>query len=87
MAEIRLESSIPESDPRRHVIEGVIRETLRDHVGIWRAAIRPARTDPWWVIVLERVDGEFRGTLLIDPREPSAAALREAILVALKGAV
>ena len=87
MAEIRIEDSIPENDPRRHEIEGVLRETLRDLVGTWTAAIRPAQTNPWWLVVLERTDGAFKATLLLDPREESPAAIREAILVSLKGAV
>jgi hypothetical protein len=87
MAEIRIESAVPEDDLGRRTLEEVIRKTLRDHVGTWRVSIRRAQTDPWWIVVLERADGDFKGTLLIDLREQTAAAISEAILVSLRGAV
>ncbi len=89
MAEIRIENAIPESDPRRLSIQAAIEETLRDHVGTWSAEIRPAQTEPWWVVVVKRTDGDgqFKTTLLIDPRDESPSAVREVILASLKGAV
>ncbi len=87
MAEIRIENTIPESDARRELVQAVIEETLRDHVGTWSAEIRLAQTEPWWVVVVKRMDGDFKTTLLIDPREESPAAIRAVILASLKGAV
>ncbi len=87
MAEIRIENAIPEVDSRRFSIQAVIEATLRDHVGTWSAEIRRAQTEPWWVVVVKRTDGDFKTTLLVDPREESPTAIREAILASLKGAV
>lgn len=87
MAEIRIENTIPESDPRRLSIQAVIEETLRDHVGTWSAEIRRAQTEPWWVVVVKRTDGDFKTTLLVDPREESPTVIREVLLASLKGAV
>lgn len=89
MAGIRIESTIAESDPRRRSIHAVIEETLRNHVGTWSAEIRPAQTEPWWFVVVKRTDGDgdFKVTLLLDPREESPTAIREVILTSLKGAV
>ena len=87
MAEIRIENTIPESDARRESIQATIEETLRDHVGTWSAEIRRAQTEPWWVIVVKRPDGDFKTTLLVDPREQSPNEIREVILASLKGAV
>jgi len=60
-----------------------------DHMGTWSAEIRPAQTEPWWVVVVKRTDGDgqFKTTLLIDPRDESPTAVREVILASLKGAV
>ena len=87
MAELTIQNSIPEGEPRRLAIEAVIEETLRDHVGTWRAEIRRAQTEPWWVVVARRTDGEFKTTLIVDPRAQSPAAIREVILASVKGAV
>ncbi len=87
MAEIRIENAIPASDARRESIQAVIEETLRDHVGTWSAEIRRAQTEPWWVVVVKRTDGDFKTTLLVDPREESPTAIRQVILSSLKGAV
>ena len=86
MAQILIENRVEEAHPSRQVVEDVVRETLRDFVGTWRVLIRPARTAPWWILLLEREDGEFSGTLLAEPSE-TREALGKGILDALKGAV
>jgi hypothetical protein len=87
MAEIRVESPVPESDPGRRTIESAIRDTLKDYAGVWLVAIRPARTSPWWVVRMERTDGDFERTNVIDLREHKPDALRRSLQDSLKGAV
>lgn len=59
MAEITTESPVPQKDPSRCAIEDAVRDTLKDYAGVWLVAIRPARTEPWWVVRMERTDGGF----------------------------
>jgi hypothetical protein len=67
-------------------MEDLVRETLRDFVGTWQILIRPAQTDPWWIVLLERLGGDFARTLVLDPSE-TREAVGKALLEALKGAV
>lgn len=64
----------------------MVRDTLSDFVGTWHVLIRPAQTDPWWIVILEREGGGFKRTLLFDPSE-TPEAVGTAIEEALKGAV
>jgi hypothetical protein len=75
-----------ETHPSRLVVEGVVRETLRDFVGTWHVLIRPAQTAPWWILLIERKDGDFTRTVLLDPSE-TREAVENGLLEALKGAV
>jgi hypothetical protein len=83
MADIRIESPEPDDNPDRRTIE----EAIRDYAGVWRALIRRAQTEPWWVVQMERTDGEFKRTFLLDLREQTPAALQDVIRTSLKGAV
>ena len=87
MAEVEVESSAPDDDPSWKAIEAVLRETLKDYAGSWRLRIRPARVEPWWVVAMERTDGEFKNTIVLDPRDQTAPAIRATLTEALKGAV
>jgi len=69
----------------RRAIEGVVRDTLRDFVGVWQVLIRQAQTDPWWIVVLDREGGGFRRTLLVDPAQ-TPEAVGKVLLEALRGA-
>jgi hypothetical protein len=86
LAEIRIENRVEETHPSRLLIEELVRETLRDFVGTWHVLIRPAQIAPWWILLLERQDGDFSRTLLLDPSE-TAEAVGKGLLEALKGAV
>jgi hypothetical protein len=86
MAEITVESPVPQSDPGRRAIEDAIRDTLKDYAGVWLVGIRPARTEPWWVVRMERTDGDFRNTLVVDLRDQDPETLRQSLRDSLKGA-
>jgi hypothetical protein len=85
LAEIRVESPVPESHSQRRAIEAVVRGTLRDFARTWQVLIRPAQTAPWWVVMLDREGGDFRRTLLVDP-SLTPEAVEKALLEALRGA-
>jgi hypothetical protein len=70
--------------PQRRAIEGVVRDTLQEFVGTWDVLIRPAQTDPWWIVLLEREGGDFRRTLLLDLSEQTPEAVGKAIEEALR---
>jgi hypothetical protein len=69
MAEITIENDVPDTHPQKRLIEGVIRDTLRDFAGVWDVLIRGGRTQPWWIVVVRRERDGFKRTLLVDPRE------------------
>lgn len=85
MAEITVESPVPQNDPSRRAIEAAVRDALKDYAGVWLVAIRPARMEPWWVVRMERTDGGFTNTLVVDLREQESETLRQALRESLKG--
>jgi hypothetical protein len=75
MAEITVESPVPQNDPSRRAIEDAIPDTPKNYAGVWFVGLRPTRTEPLWVVRMERTDGGFKNTLVVDLREQEPETL------------